>query len=192
MLIMRERAGLPSVAVALRGTTSWQSLDASSATTFFSFQTRLTKLYLVASRKIDKVTGHVGIGLTDVRVRNAQSFDFTNGIPVNTMNDEELQRNLWAPFGGLSIQANPKTQVMLEIEGLPSYDFVAGKKYGAGGIKNIWAGVVGVRFYFANWLAADTGVRYRSDFDGIADANIQANVNLLLPLGRLRHTNKEN
>jgi hypothetical protein len=47
-----------------------------------------------------------------------------------------------------------------------------------------------VRFYFTNWLAADTGVRYRSDFDGIADANIQANVNLLLPLGRLRNNGK--
>lgn len=192
MLLLRERVGLPAIAVALRGTTSWQSLDASSTTTYFSFQTRLTKLYIVVSRKINKVTGHVGIGLTDVRVRNGQSYDFTNGSSVNTMNGVELQRNLWAPFGGLSIQANPKTQVMLEIEGLPSYDFAAGRNYGADGIKNIWAGVIGVRFYFANWLAVDTGVRYRSDFDGIADSNIQANINFLLPMGRLRHANKTN
>jgi hypothetical protein len=192
MLLLRERVGLPAIAMALRGTTSWQSLEASSTTTYFFFQTRLTKLYLVASRKVNKVTGHVGIGLTDVRVRNAQGFNFANGLPVNLTNGEELQRNLWAPFGGLSIQANPKTQVMLEIEGLPSYDFAAGQKYGASGIKNIWAGVIGVRFYFANWLAADTGVRYRSDFDGIADSNIQANINLLLPVGRLRRVSQEN
>jgi hypothetical protein len=190
MLIMRERNGLPAIAVALRGTTSWQALDAGSDTTYFSFQTRLTKLYLVASKRVNKVTGHVGLGLTDVRVRNAQSFAFAEANFFNTVNPRELQRNLYAPFGGLSIQANPKTQVMLEIEGLPSYDFSAGQKYGASGIKNIWAGVVGVRFYFANWLAADTGVRYRSDFDGIADANIQANINLLLPVGRLREANK--
>lgn len=192
MLIMRERLGLPSVAVALRGTTSWRSLDGSDSTSYFSFETRLTKLYLVASKRINKVTGHFGIGLTDVRVRNLQSWNFANGNPGNTVNTNELQRNLWAPFGGISIQANPKTQVMLEIEGLPSYEFGEGRKYSAGNIKNIWAGVVGVRFYFTNWLAADTGVRYRSDFDGIADANIQANVNLLLPLGRLRTANKTN
>ncbi len=193
MLVMRERTGLPAIAVAIRGTTSWQSLEANSATTYFSFQTRLTKLYMVASRGINKVTVHAGIGLTDVRVRNVHSFNFiTKRVAVNTMNGVELQRNLWAPFSGLSIQANPKTQVMLEIEGLPSYDFAAGEKYGASGVKNIWAGVVGVRFYFANWLAADTGVRYRSDFDGIADSNIQANINLLLPMGRLRRTSQEN
>ncbi|MCI0695063.1 YjbH domain-containing protein [candidate division KSB1 bacterium] len=191
MLIMRERLGLPAVAVALRGTTSWQSLDGSDSTSYFSFETRFTKLYLVASKRVNKVTGHFGIGLTDVRVRNLQSWNFMNGNPGNTYAGE-LQRNLWAPFGGISIQANPKTQVMLEIEGLPSYEFGEGREYSAKNIKNIWAGVVGVRFYFTNWLAADTGVRYRSDFDGIADANIQANVNLLLPLGRLRTADKTN
>jgi hypothetical protein len=190
MLILREQPGLPAVAVALRGTTSWRYLDGSDSTSYFSFETRLTKLYLVASKRINKVTGHVGVGLTDVRVRNLQSWNFVNGNPGNAVNTRELQRNLWAPFGGLSIQANPKTQVMLEIEGLPSYEFGEGREHSAGNIKNIWAGVVGVRFYFTNWLAADTGVRYRSDFDGIADANIQANVNLLLPLGRLRNTGK--
>jgi hypothetical protein len=122
--------------------------------------------------------------LTDVRVRNPRGWQFYN--PAET----ELQRNLVAPFGGISIQANPKAQVMFEIEGLPSYNFVEGGSHDGSDITNIWAGVVGVRFYFTNWLAADTGVRYRSDFDGIADANIQANINMLLPLGRLRTPGK--
>jgi hypothetical protein len=191
MLIMRERLGLPAVAAAMRGTTSWQNLNGSDSTSYFSFETRLTKLYIVASKRVNKVTGHFGIGLTDVRVRNLQSWSFMSGNPGNTYT-RELQRNLWAPFGGISIQANPKTQVMLEIEGLPSYEFGEGREYSVDNIKNIWAGVVGVRFYFTNWLAADTGVRYRSDFDGIADANIQANINLLLPLGRLRTASKTN
>jgi hypothetical protein len=43
--------------------------------------------------------------------------------------------------------------------------------------------VLGVRFYFTNWLAMDTGVRYRSDFHGIADATIQASFNGVIPLG---------
>jgi hypothetical protein len=192
MLIMRERLGLPAVAAAMRGTTSWQNLNGSDSTSYFSFETRLTKLYLVASKRVNKVTGHAGLGLTDVRVRNLQSWNSMGRGSGITVNARELQRNLWAPFGGLSIQANPKTQVMIEIEGLPSYEFGEGRGYSAGNIKNIWAGVVGVRFYFTNWLAADTGVRYRSDFDGIADANIQANVNLLLPLGRLRNAGKSN
>jgi hypothetical protein len=126
----------------------------------------------------------VGVGLTDVRVRNPQGWRFANA------NTGELQSNLWAPFAGVSIQANAKAMVLFEIEGLPSYDFAPEGKHGSDDIKNIWAGVVGVRFYFTNWLAADTGVRYRSDFDGIADANIQANLNMFLPLGRLRSNGK--
>jgi hypothetical protein len=39
MLIMRERPGSPAIAVALRGTTSWQSLDGSDSTSYFSFET---------------------------------------------------------------------------------------------------------------------------------------------------------
>ena len=192
MLIMRERDNLPAVAAALRGTTSWQLLSAYHSTGFSSFETRFTKLYFVASKRMNQVSGHVGIGLTDVRVRNGQSETFVDGIPESTTRSGELQRNLWAPFGGLSIQANPKTLVMLEIEGLPSYDFEEGHEFSKDRIKNIWAGVVGVRFYFTNWMAADTGVRYRSDFDGIADANIQASLNLLLPVGRLRESRKTN
>jgi len=182
MLVLREHSNLPAVAVSLRGTTSWQYLEGEDYTV--SFETRLTKLYLVASKRINIVSAHVGLGLTDVRVRNPQGWRFKNET------DGELQSNLWAPFAGVSIQANPKAQVMFEIEGLPAYNFAAAGNYGSGDIKNIWAGVVGVRFYFTSWLAADTGVRYRSDFDGIADANIQANINMLLPLGRLRDHGK--
>jgi hypothetical protein len=189
MLVMRERHGLPAIAMALRGTTSWRYLTSNIPDNVFTFETRLTKLYLVASKRAGKVTGHLGLGLTDVRVRNISNWSYQSNQPPLVFT-AELQQNLWAPFGGLSIQANPKTQVMIEVEGLPSYDFKQGNSYHASDIKNIWAGVVGVRFYFANWLAADTGVRYRSDFDGIADANIQANINLLLPVGRLREANK--
>ncbi len=177
MLVLREQDRLPAIAASLRGTTSWHYFQGQDASV--SFETRLTKLYLVATKHRGKVMAHVGLGLTDVRVRNPQGWRFREA-------GREMQRNLVAPFGGLTIQANPKAQVMLEVEGLPSYDFTAGAVHDGSAIKNIWAGVVGVRFYFTNWLAADTGVRYRSDFDGIADANIQANVNLLFPIGRLR------
>lgn len=184
MQMLRERERLPAVAASLRGTTSWHYLEGNDPNV--SFETRLTKLYLVGSKQFGQTTAHFGVGLTDVRVRNPRGWRFYNPA------EKELQHNLVAPFGGVSIQANPKAQVMIEIEGLPSYNFVEGGTYDGDGIKNIWAGVIGVRFYFTNWLAADTGVRYRSDFDGIADANIQANINMLLPLGRLRSATRTN
>lgn len=184
MQMLRARDHLPAIAASLRGTTSWHYLKGNDPN--ISFETRLTKLYLVASKQFGQATAHLGAGLTDVRVRNPRGWRFHNPA------EKELQRNLVAPFGGVAIQANPKALVMIEIEGLPSYNFVEGGTYDGDRIENIWAGVIGVRFYFTNWLAADTGVRYRSDFDGIADANIQANINMLLPLGRLRTVTKAN
>ncbi|MFQ5627162.1 MAG: hypothetical protein ACE5I1_00260 [bacterium] len=177
MRIVPERDNWPALAASLRGTTSWQHLFGEAPEV--SFETRLTKLYIVASKKIQKVTAHVGVGLTDVRVRNPEGWRFLKP------DASELQRNIWAPFGGISIRANPKAMVMMEIEGLPSYQFEPGGEYSDQDITNIWAGVIGIRFYFLNWLVADAGVRYRSDFDGIADAKIQANMSVLLPLSRM-------
>jgi hypothetical protein len=167
---------IPGVAAAIRSTTGWRKLEGEK--TGISLETRLTKLYIVGTKQVGTVALHAGISLTDVRVRTPMGWTFLDAT------QSELQKNLWTPFGGISARANPKTYIMAEIEGQPSYDFEAGRIYGEGAIKNIWASVLGVRFYFTNWLAMDTGVRYRSDFHGIADATIQASFNGILPLGR--------
>jgi len=43
-------------------------------------------------------------------------------------------------------------------------------------------GIAGVRFFLTNWLSWDTGVRYQSNFAGIADAEINIAANLIVPL----------
>jgi hypothetical protein len=176
MRALRENGKRPALGWALRGTTSWQVLDSDADAA--SFETRLTKLYAVATKRIGTVAVHGGAGLTDVRVRNPRGWRFEDP------GDGEMQKNLVAPFGGVSVQANPRTLVMAEVEGVPQYGFEWAKACGPDDIKTVWAGVVGVRFYFAPWLATDAGVRYRSDFDGIADANIHVSANVLLPLAQ--------
>jgi hypothetical protein len=177
MRLLRERKDLPAIAWALRGTTNWQQLDGSDPGV--SFKTRLTKLHVVATKSRGNVSGHFGVGLTDVRVINPQGWSFEES------EKDELQRNLIAPFAGVSVRANPRTLVMAEVDGVPQYAFTAEKANRSDAIKTVWAGVVGVRFYFTNTFATDAGVRYRSDFDGIADANVQASVSLLIPLAEL-------
>ena len=183
MRIRREKNSFPAIAWALRSTTDWQNLQ--GETSDVSFRTRLTKLYVVASKRVGSIIGHVGMGLTDVRVKSPKGWSFRDA------GQDELRRNLWSPFVGLTVRANPKTLVMIEIEGVPQYSFTVHGIHDQDAIDNVWAGVFGVRFYFTNWLAVDTGVKYRSDFDGIADANIQASTNIVLPFGRASRNPRE-
>ncbi|MBM3320642.1 MAG: hypothetical protein FJY73_08210 [Candidatus Eisenbacteria bacterium] len=176
--LLRERRTLPALALALRGTTNWQRLEGSVDTV--DCETRLTKLYAVSSKQIGPVGLHAGVGLTDVRVRDPHGWSFADP------NEGELRRNLWAPFGGFLVRANPNAFFLAEVEGLPSYRFQAGAANDEEDIETVWVGVFGVRFFFTRWLVTDTGVRYRSDFVGIADASIQANVTLLLDLSGVR------
>lgn len=179
MQVLRETASRPAVAWSLRGTTSWQLVENEDLGT--SFQTRLMKLYLVGSRNFGSFRGHFGAGLTDIRVRNPVGWSFADTL------QPELQRNLLTPFAGFSAQANPRTLVMAEIDGIPEYHFAAGRAADEKSIRTVWSGSMGVRFYFSPYVAVDSGVRYRSDYKGIADANIHAALNFLLPIGdRLR------
>lgn len=129
MRVQKERANLPAIAIALKGTPSWQHLSAQDGRV--SFETRFTKLYLVVTKQIGGFAGHFGVGLTDVRVRNLIGWEFVDA------NVGELQQNLRAPFGGFSVQANPKASYMFEVEGLPSFRFSAGARRAAQDIKNL-------------------------------------------------------
>lgn len=176
MRLMGERRTLPAVAVALRGTVDWHLLDGETGRV--DFETRLTRLYGVASKRWGPFSGHVGAALTDVRVKNPHGWSFADP------EEEEIRKNLWTPFAGFLFRANESAFFMAEVEGLPSYRFREGGTYGGDDIESVWVGVFGVRFFFAPWFVTDTGVRYRSDFVGIADASIQGNATLLFDFAR--------
>ena len=179
MQIFGQKGPRPSIAWALRGTTSWQQVQ-DTESSGAAFRTRLMKLYVVSSRRVGALHGHVGLGLTDIRVRDPLLWSFRDSSMT------ELQRNLLSPFAGFSYQANPRTFVMVEVEGVPEYRFHANGSFDKKAIRNVGSGAMGVRFYFSPFVAVDSGVRYRSDYDGIADANIHASMNILFPVNEMR------
>lgn len=174
--IMRERRTLPGVSIAIRGTVDWHVLE--GETSDINFETRLTRLYAVASKRWGPFSGHLGASLTDVRVKNPHGWSFADP------EEDEIRKNLWTPFAGFLYRANESAFFMGEVEGLPSYRFREGGTYDNDRIENVWVGVIGVRFFFAPWFVTDTGVRYRSDFVGIADASIQGNATMLFDFAR--------
>lgn len=141
---------------------------------------RFTTLYFVTGK--DGASGglHFGLSLMDVRTQQGRQwlydevhFDYIDvKIP-------EMKKEILAPFGGMYIRANPQTWLMAEIEPIPCFGYDV--KNRTVHIRRAWLGIGGIRFFIGNWLSLDTGVKYQSDFDGIADAEINIGLNMMIP-----------
>jgi len=178
MRIFGEKGNRPALAWVLRSTTAWR--DVNGPEEGIKYSTRLTRLQLVATKTISTVALHAGAGWADIRAKDP------GGRGREPRWDGELKRNIFSPLAGFSVQVNPRTTVMGEVEVVPRYDFSEGLEKADEMILSAWSGVMGVRFYFARWLSTDAGVTYRSDFAGLADATIRASASVVLPLGEER------
>ncbi len=144
-------------------------------------ESRVTTLYVVAG--LDGALGgvHIGFTVTDVRTKEGWLWLYdAENIEYDTRTIPEIEKNIAGPFGGFIINMNSRTQVLVEIAPVPqyAYDATNRKVY----IERAWRGISGLRFFIGRWLSWDTGVRYQSNFRGIADAQINTAVNVTLPL----------
>ena len=207
--LLQENSGgkdaAPGVAIGLRTSTNWQGIEsdrlAMERSSFLyseagisgvAYSTRFTELTLVGSKHYCSWGLHMGINLTDVRTKDLRVVYY---IDNDRTEAEERQKNLVGGFVGVDHWANPKTKIMLEAETCINYDHKIVKIEDPNGngsnfkqwleVSQIYMGIGGVRFFFVDWLAVDTGVRYLSNFKGIADAQIRIGVHVMLPLSRI-------
>lgn len=189
---------LPDIAVQLRSA-SWQSLEGESDQLRSEYkgyndqiagnlhainrlQKRFSILYLIIGKRISSL-GSIQIGLsqTDIRTKGGyQTIYLRDYGTYDTIDIQELQESFISPFGGIEIIANKSTRLMAEIQSVPLFDYNFKKKDIE--ITQTWLGVAGVRFFIMEWLSLDTGVKYQSDFDGIADAEIDIGINFVIPV----------
>jgi len=174
----------PAVAAALQSSL-WDTEERDGVIPYgtVQFQKRLSTLYLVASKTFEKVSMHAGLSVSDLRIRTLEEDD-TPISPVAGSEKDYFNKNLFGPFVGFRIELNPKTFLMMEAEQIAAYEFDETIPFVSEDEINVeWMGIAGVRFFFFDWLALDTGVMYRSDYHGIGDAHIHAglNINLSLP-----------
>jgi hypothetical protein len=156
------------------------------------FQRRLSTLYFVASKTFAKASVHAGVSISDMRIRTKTMGDGFIA-PSQTWTEEHkdkdyYNKNLAGPFLGIRVEVNPKTFLMMEYEHVAKYKFDEKDPdliKGADNISTEWLVIVGVRFFFLDWLALDTGVMYRGDYNGIGDALISAGLNINLSLPRI-------
>lgn len=150
-------------------------------------QTRFTTLYAIGGFE-GKLGGlYGGMSLTDVRTRGGQQEILNNQTgEMAYQTFPPMQENILEPFGGISINANSTTQLLAEVSAIPSLDYDVKKKSII--IDRAWCGIAGIRFFMFPWLSLDTGVRYLSTFEGIADSDINLAVNAVIPLKPGRYT----
>lgn len=175
----------PAVAGALRSSL-WHSEERGR----YKFQKRLSTLYFVASKTSGKVSLHAGVSINDLRIRTkdirADTLISPTPEKAEDTGEDYYNRNPIGPFAGIRAEVNPKTFLMLEVEPIAEYEFDEDDPVlSENDISTEWMVIAGVRFFFADWLAVDSGVMYRSDYKGIGDAQIQAGLNINLPMQRI-------
>jgi len=155
------------------------SYDASNLSRI-NMDNRFTTLYGIIGKEFNFLSINGGFTLTDVRVRNAWQWIFDQNLGYEVYYAiPEMQKNLIAPFGNISIAANEDTQLMAELQAIPLIDYNIKNKQVL--IKRTWRAIVGVRFFIASWLSLDTGVKYLSSAKGIADSEVNVGLNMMVP-----------
>lgn len=163
-----------------RLTESAKASYAESNLSRINMDNRFTTLYGIIGKDFDFMSINGGVTLTDVRVRNAWQWIFDQNLGQEVYYQiPEMQKNLIAPFGNISIAANDDTQLMGEVQAIPLIDYNIMSKQVQ--IKRTWRAIVGVRFFIASWLSLDTGVKYLSSAKGIADSEVNVGMNLMIP-----------
>ncbi|MBC7186319.1 MAG: hypothetical protein H5U38_04690 [Calditrichaeota bacterium] len=150
-----------------------------------ALESRATTLYLVLGKQGAVAGVHVGLCLADVRTRRGIQWLYNEATYTTTAVEiPELQKNILGPAGGLTVAMNPRTHLMVEAGPVPEIRYLVEER--AVAVRRVWRAVGGVRFFLGSWLSWDTGVRYQSNFAGIADARIEMSLNMILPLRRTR------
>ena len=149
-----------------------------------NMENRFTTLYGIVGKEIGFISLHGGLTLTDVRVRNGYQWIYHQDLGYDVYETiPDMQKNLIAPFGNVTILANEDTRLMAELQAIPFMDYNIKSQQVE--IKKTWRAIVGVRFFVTPWISLDTGVKYLSSAKGIADSEVNAGINFVIPVKNL-------
>jgi hypothetical protein len=197
----RDHWYIPDIAVQLRSA-SWQSLEGNNNALQSEYkaysaymqgnlhavdqvQKRFSILYMIIGKRIPGLGSlQLGMSQTDVRTKGGyQTIYLPYRLEYTTAEIPEMKKSFLSPMGGFEIIANQNTHLMAEIQAIPLFDY--NFKQEKVTISQTWLSVAGVRFFISEWLSLDTGIKYQSDFEGIADAEIDIGVNFVFPVNQV-------
>lgn len=133
----------------------------------FNYESRIATLRLSIGFTIERTTFHGGFGYSDIRYRNVYSW-FVDRPSISL--PDETRRGQWQGSGGMAITLNERTKLMAELQTVPflSYDVGTNRVR----LTRMIVGALGARASLSENWSVDSGVRYQSNFIGLADVQI--------------------
>jgi len=180
--LLKETDNTPGMALTFRSNPSWAKMETSgqdlsseisAEVTKVSFETHFAGLYLTVSKQLFTGTAfNAGLSLTDMRTRSGSAIMITAPM-FNEFPDQQV--NLLGGYIGFSRLVNSRTTVMGELSTIPRFSY--DPEINDLSIDQVALIIAGFRFYFSPNLSTDAGVKYRTDYAGIADAEISVGLN---------------
>ena len=138
-----------------------------------NYESRITTLSLSVSKQVrEQTTLHAGLGYSDIRYRNVYSY-FVNSPSIYAPSEE--RRGQWQAFGGAVIVMSERTKIMGEVQSLPFFKYSVNR--GEIRLSHMYVAAAGLRFSISQSWSLDSGVRYQSNFIGLADTQIRITIN---------------
>ncbi len=172
---------IPTVTLALRSN-RWSNFRGSgdelsgpaspgrSSITEVNFEIHLTSLYLSMTSELSElVTLHGGLVWHDIRTRDIEYY-------CSSAEPQDLKEAIVNVFGGIEYKMNQNTFSIFEFCAMPKIEFNQNMQEIQA--VQLWQMMAGVRFFLSRVSAVDAGIRYRSDYSGLADAEIRAGLNI--------------
>ncbi len=138
-----------------------------------NYESRITTLSLSVSKEVrEETTLHAGLGYSDIRYRDVNSF-FIDRPSIFSPSEE--RRGQWQAFGGAVIVMGERTKIMGEVQSFPFFKYSVNR--GEIRLSHMYVAAAGVRFSISQSWSLDSGVRYQSNFIGLADTQIRITLN---------------
>ncbi|MGH2569355.1 MAG: hypothetical protein ACRDGA_13540, partial [Bacteroidota bacterium] len=84
--------------------------------------------------------------------------------------------------GGFAMELNPRTKVIAEVQTIPFFNYNITRDELQ--LEHMYVGALGIRFALGKAFTLDSGIRYQSNFVGLADTQVRVALNgiFVIPL----------
>lgn len=180
----------PSIAIGLRSSNDWdrtkifESGIRTSEPNLYNeglrnvdYEARITTAFIAFSKNAyENLSFHAGGGISDLRYRNVRlswNYGYSDDGAIH-------KKQLGYVFGGLIFTINERTQLMVEAQSMPYFNVSTKDRTIVPKQRSLM--VAGIRSAVSKVLLFDTGIRYQSNYKGLADTQIRLSLSFFISI----------
>lgn len=181
----------PAIAIGLRSSNDWdrtkifESGIRTSEPDLYNeglrnvdYEARITTAFIAFSKNANEnLSLHAGGGISDLRYRNVRLgwnlYSYSDDGAIN-------KKQLGYVFGGFIFTINERTQFMFEAQTMPYFNVSTKDRTIVPKQRGLM--VAGIRSAVSKVLLFDTGIRYQSNYKGLADTQIRLSLSFFISI----------